>query len=249
MKNIYVNILKNKNYRCILFLLLIGLLPLTWFNDSLIGGDDPGVPLSAKITTVRHFYIWDYLVAPGILGLFNLKQLPYDIIRLIIEMSGTSLIQNEMIFFYFWFTASGLSMFFLVKYISKNNYIASIASALFYMFNPLWFFFKLKWVMSLFSYSLMPLLLLYFIIFLETPRFKNGFYFSIVLSIISLSVNPAYLVVALIPIIFYFLYHIYINKCQDIWQPLYGVIVLIGLFFILNSYWIMVMIPFFNNQY
>lgn len=120
-------------------LLLIGLIPLLWFQGNLlINGADLEFPVTPVDNFYRRRYLWDDRLYTGWDQSQEAPHLfPYYPLLAFLEILGFSLVEIEMIWFVIIFTLPALSMYYLVSYLSepKIRRIAALTSALFYTLN------------------------------------------------------------------------------------------------------------------
>src|SRR3972149_12268440 len=97
----------------IALILLLGLLPLTWFKKNLlIYGTDFSFPLIKPLEVLNnYFYAWNSSTAPGATSLANFTQIPFYAIIVFLNYLGFSLLTIEKIYFVIFFTSFGLSMY------------------------------------------------------------------------------------------------------------------------------------------
>ncbi len=128
----------------LLFIFLLGLVPLLWFEGDLIinGGD---IALSMK--PLREFWYntltsWDYGqgITMGSIGHDNSQFILYLIPRSFFAFTAyltSSLQAAEKLFFIFYFILPGLTMYFMVSSLlsSSHKRIAALVASVFYMFN------------------------------------------------------------------------------------------------------------------
>src|SRR3990172_6836955 len=107
----------------IALILLLGLLPLTWFKKNLlIYGTDFSFPLVKPLEVLNnYFYAWNNLNAPGTTAVANFPQIPFLIFVSALNSIGLSLIAIEKIYFVIYLTVSGLSMYYLTTVLMKGE--------------------------------------------------------------------------------------------------------------------------------
>src|SRR3990170_4225934 len=107
----------------IVVILLIGLLPLTWFKKNLlIYGTDFAFPLVAPTKVLSYyFFAWNSLNAPGAPATANFTQILYQVFLAIPDYFGLSLVTIEKLYFVISFAVSGLSMYYLTSVLIKGE--------------------------------------------------------------------------------------------------------------------------------
>ncbi|MCZ7355903.1 MAG: hypothetical protein O8C66_09035 [Candidatus Methanoperedens sp.] len=124
----------------LMLIILLGLTPLLWFKGYLIASADVDFPFNPLQRFIQRLYVWN----TGILGgtdrssdisaefFTSLQALFHNIL-------GFDLITTEKLTFIFWFTLSGLSMYFLMSQLINHREIKErimrITAVIFYMFN------------------------------------------------------------------------------------------------------------------
>jgi len=130
----------NKIYK-ILPIIIIGLIPLLWFKKGcLIGGVDIDFPLFPIKQFFLRSYSWNPVLLGGtdystrFAGLFS-----FTLSQALLKSFNLSLIVVEKIYFVFWYTLTGLSMYFfifqLVRGKDVKSYIVRYMAVFFYMVN------------------------------------------------------------------------------------------------------------------
>lgn len=152
----------------------------------------------------------------------NLGNSPSSLVALlslnIFEIVGLSLVEIEKILFYFLFTFSGLSMYFLTANLIKDEkkHLAGVISAFIYMMNT--FTWTIKWssgfIVSLYAYGALPLMLGLFIKGLSEKRNKK---YAFLIGLTSLLAapsgsTPTYFIVIWFILFTYLLFHIISKK-------------------------------------
>lgn len=229
----------------LMVILLLGLLSVTWFRgDYLLTGTDFVFPPNRQEAFQQTFYLWD----ARSLGSANPRivawSVPQGLFLSLSDTMGLPLPDSQKIWFYFLFTFSGLSAFFLTVSIIKGNYkyLAGLTSGLFYMFNPFIAIgittFPFLWL----TYASLPLKLgLYIKGIKEKRKLKYIIVMCLVWWITSSSqyVNPKYLILDLLPLLLYLVFHILVTKDKhEIVSSLKFTGMLFVLLGIFNFYWI-----------
>ncbi len=191
---------RRKLYLDLLLIILLGLLSLTWFRgEFLVNPGDTNFSFNPPHDLYRTFFVWDHQQGLGrIDSMASAKIFPYNLLLSLLTFLGVSIYGCQKILFYLIFTLSGLSAYFLVKYLlSSKPYgrIGALLGANFYMMNA--YLIQLRWgsgyLMALFFYAVLPLLIFIWLKGRRRKDFRFSVYFSLVflLGLPSLS-NAAY---------------------------------------------------------
>ena len=239
-------------------LLLIGLLSITWFRGNfLIKSGDSFFGLSPNY----QLKIDSYMLYPaGDVALpvpFTHALYPYLSFMAFLNNIGASVIASEKILFYLLFTASGLSMYYLITVIFSRNeqkILIGLTAAILYMMNP--FTLINIWGSGLttivFAYPLLPLSLALFIRGLNTKKFRYTFLLLIAWLIFSAAVaNPAFALPIWIVLLSYLVFYVVLerkNKINLFYSLKFCVILLAG-WLLLNLFWILPLLPYLNETY
>src|SRR3989344_3358830 len=123
----------------ILFLLIVGLVPLLWYKDGFIGfGHDMGFPLAPVDHFLDRLYTWTNRLGP--FGSDQIQVLPgffIHSIEAILSTLGFSILSVQKITYIFWFVLPGITMYILLRYLhpEKEDYTIRLSGSLFYMMN------------------------------------------------------------------------------------------------------------------
>ena len=123
----------------ILFLLIVGLIPLLWYKSGYIGlGHDMGFPLAPVDHFLDRLYTWTDRLGP--FGSNSMQVLPGVFIHgfeALLSSFGFSLLAVQKITYIFWFVLPGITMYTLLHYLhpKKEDYLIRIPGSLFYMMN------------------------------------------------------------------------------------------------------------------
>ena len=240
-----------------MFLLLIpivGLLAITWFRgDFIINVGDFGFPLTRNLFFYKTLFFWDHSIsmgypAPGQLAFL----IPYSLCAFLTEKIGISLVGFEKLLFYFWFTFSGLSMYYFCS-VLKFKKITRLFASLFYMMNPysLQILWHLASGMLLPGYIVTPIILG---LFMKSLNPDKPIRYIIGLSIIWFFLgtyayaNPAVAVVHWVIVFSYLFYYLLINRrirrfCK---QAICKTAALLLLWVSFNIFWLL---PYLNIIY
>ena len=243
----------------LIIILIIGLLPLTWFRPgSSISTLDLDFPLSTTQLSqniVRYYSLWD-IAPPGKANSRALAQLPYQAFIITLSKIGLSLVAIQKILFCLWFAISGLSMYWLTTTVMNKEDKRSIGlfSALFYMLNPYAMVFLWPTLtLSIFLYSLFPLILALFIKGLKSRN--NNFLYVFLICVVSLVVlpafsNPAYAVIFWLILFSYYIFFMFTNwqNKDSIKYSFKFTISLIFIWGIFNIWWILPLFHGFSQE-
>ena len=234
----------------ILAIFVIGLISISWFRGTfLIDGLDRSFPPDRIAFFQRGFSFWDTFI----LGSSNPRNfaglLPTNLFLVISQLVGLSLVNAEKIWFYFLFSFSGISMYYLAITLSSIKYrqIVGLTSALFYMFNP---FVMISVVPQMWIYIIfLPLVLAFFIKGIQ-GKYNLSYVFVIciiwTLTTASDYTNPKYLLFTFLPLLMFFGYYalLHRNKIKKSFRFL-GLVSIV--LFSLNAFWIIPVISSFNS--
>jgi len=201
-----------KSMLCAMFILVLGLLSLTWFKDDyLIAGRDIELPYVSQMYIIREETLstWD-----GIFGReassSTASLFPRLVYFALCEYLGVPLLASEKVLFYVLFATPGLFMFLLVTHLvqDERKYLAGLISAVFYMMNPWNMIFRWSGLAlsPLFMYAVFPLTLLLFIRGLNSGQHNLKHALLVGLSTLLFACSgstPAYVVVAWIILLAY----------------------------------------------
>ena len=246
------------NYRTtfeVILILLVGLVPLIWFKDSLlINFHDFNFSLRPIVN--RFFYTWEDIHAPGSGNTRHLAEIFYRSFIALPTKLGISLATMEKMYFVLVFISSGLSMYYLTSILvpKEQRGVAPLASAFFYMFNP--FIMNDLWhILFLVDfYALFPLI---FALYIKGLREKRFFIYSFLISAIFATilshamVNPVSLVIGSL-ILFSYLIAYLIDKRKDRHKVINAFkfnlyLAIVWLF--LNSWWLFPQISTLSQEF
>jgi len=210
-------------------------------------GTDLVFPSDRLNIFLETFTIWD----SRSLGSVNPRMLawsfPNGAFLGISEVIGLSLQYAQRLWFYFLFAFSGLSMYFLSTVVAKNKvkhyHVVGVISALFYMFNPFFALGVSQWPYLWLTYASLPLMLALFIKGLNERRgIKYVFIINVIWLLLSASqfVNPKYVIIAWIPLLVYFVFHLIVNHNKaDFIHSCKFTFLLLGMWVLINFYWLL----------
>jgi len=238
-------------YISIILILLMSMVSFTWFEGKLINFADFDFSIAPWLDFQKFSYVW----IDNDLGKFarNPPKFIFQIPQTTLYYLGFDVLIIEKLLFWFLIFSSGISMYLLLKYFlnhKKFSTISSLVGANLYMFNM--YTFQVKWsngyILSLFTYAILPLIFLYFLKFIQTTHKKYIAYIGI-LSFIAIpsANNPAHYFPIFALIIFYSIYRILMNiltKRGNIKSDFSGLIYAVVILLLVNSLWIL---PIFIN--
>ena len=208
-KSLELKKLKKEKIITILIIFLLGFTPLLWFKgDYLILCGDLDIPLSP---------IDDLYAAFFSLSINQQNIIPYYLFFAIFHHFDFKLQIIEKMWFVLCYLTSGLSMYYLTKVIFKEkNYISSLISSVFYMFNL--FLTHIILPPLIFLYAFLPLIIGLFIKginFIE-DRLKSNFYLILsllnIFFISSAIANPPLYSMIFVILGIYFVFHLLIER-------------------------------------
>ena len=234
-------------------ILILGLVPLLWFKQNcLIGGVDFDLPLDPIRRFIERKFTWSNMFLGG---MDRANDIPGGFafigVQAFFRILGLSLFAVQKIFFVFWFTITGLSMYFFVSLLvsskDKKSSIIRIASSIFYMFN----FYQLHmWMIArvgeISGAILIPASLALLIKGLEKKIsfWKAAFIGSIFFIIASgIGVQPPVLGVFFFSIFFYLFFHFCcLSFCaikRDFLSNIHFFVGFLLIFFLINMFWVL----------
>lgn len=230
----------------ILIILIAGLLSITWFNGNyIIASQDFIIPFQWLPDLSKIFYSWDHTISMGVYSPRDIAfSSPIVMYLSLAENLGLSIVWAEKILLYIWFASAGLSMYMLA-YILKIEKIGRLASAFFYMMNPITLYTVWAFAGGLFQpfYVYAPLILG---LYIYGIRNKKGmkyiifFVFILLLTSTSAYANPVYAILQFAPVLLYFIYFL-ITEIKNKISIKKSIIFTVSFFIIwvlINSFWI-----------
>ncbi|EKD49279.1 MAG: hypothetical protein ACD_63C00199G0004 [uncultured bacterium] len=239
----------------IVIILVIALVSLSWFSgDLIVSSGDNIFNYKPTETLDRYFNTWDTQSTLGIPDNQSLCQIfPYQTTLALADQIGIPLHIVQKIQYYILFAFSGLTMYFLVRIIlkdSKHQRLPAIFAALFYMFNP--FALVVVWGGNLTLINFYAILPFFIGGYLRGIRDKKYIY-VILIPVVGLLFSMAYSVTALIlltwllifsMLFFYIIYNLKKERRKKIFSALKFTLLLLLVWFALNSYWLL---PYIND--
>jgi hypothetical protein len=234
----------------ILFLFLLGVLPLLWLRPGyfIAKGDEFPLWLNPDKMSKADVYLWD---VHNMGNVITMPFIPYGLIWLSLMYFGFDVGLVQILIQVFLFVAGGLAMYHLSRTIYARLSLSPLISSVFYMFN----FFVLQSRLSIgmaWTYAFLPLLMALLITIVQRSLDQNNkttnrniVYFAIVSSItFSVAViNPSNVILILLVLGTTLLYYVMTQRNQ-IRQLLPGIAKLTILSALLSLWW---MIPIFNQ--
>jgi hypothetical protein len=235
----------NKDKYSLLILLAVSCLPLTWFNGyGFISGGDFAFPLSGKQFLENTLYVWDSDIGTGTPALRQIAFLmPFSLLSWLFEVIGLNQQILERVLFYLWFSLSGISTYFLCRYL-KITPLGSLGAGLFYMMNfysmsVIWHIGGAGMIQP--AYSAFPLILhLYMRMLSEGIRAKDLCLLLLGWFMLGsyMYANPAFLIVHSMPLFFYTVFHFIGSSKEKRGKMSLLLVFFVILFVCLNAFWI-----------
>jgi hypothetical protein len=230
----------------ILLIGFIGLLAFYWFRgNNLIAAGDFSMPLNRLRSFTANFYLWDSRALgasnPRILAL----TIPLWAYFAFSQYIGLSVISTEKILFYFLFTVSGLSMYYLTttmlgKY--KFKHLAGLISGLIYMLNPYVAIIIMPVrQISFMIYALLPLVLG---IFIKGLNEKRQCKFAVIAAFVmllatSVFVDPSFVPLTFLPLLIYLIFFVLTNpRLKALFSAVRFTTIFIVTWILFNLYWL-----------
>jgi hypothetical protein len=224
----------------LIIIVLLGLLPLAWFDpEKVIAFGDFRPIFNGSFAFFRRLSVWDPYEN---LGMNNSAQIawlvPYLAFYYVLENLGLSVPLVEMFWVVLWFTIPGLSMCFLTKYLSLGSK-AGLVSSVFYMYNPFRFYYFPQNELNYLLYAVLPLLLRVFIDALNNQSnvIRKALCFGIITTLVSTTfAHPGEIGILIVMMFFVSLYFLLTNRIQALkYIRIVALFTAVTLF--LNSWW------------
>jgi len=133
------SIVSSRNYWDFLFVLVAGLLPLTWFSQgNILNSVDLRFPYDVEQWKTL-LYVWNHPFNTGAENILDNCLLPFMGMSALLQSIGFSLIATQKVMFVFWYMLPGFAMAYLLRTIftGKSSTLFRICGISIYMFN-LW---------------------------------------------------------------------------------------------------------------
>lgn len=188
-----INFFKKRSYILfeLLLIFLVSLFPLIWFiPNHMVIGFDSGYPIDFVTYFNQRTYTWLGSQVFGFDITLSLGQIFLIALPALVHRLGIGMYDVQKITFVFWFFAMSISMYALVFYLFKKPGFIFIrfCAVFFYVINFFLFSFWIQGEQTTFSvFTLLPLIILLFIIFYEKKN--NIFKTSILCNLIFLFFN------------------------------------------------------------
>ena len=227
---------------------IVGLTSLAWFRgNTLIEWKDWIFPLSNEAVN-RSFevstYAWDGIVTGlGIQSHILFPTVIYHFFLWMFSHLGFSMPIISKALFYFLFTLSGLSMYYLMLNIVDRKWtLARVGGALFYMMNPFSMVFVWGDIMTsfIFSYAIVPLVIALYIRAIKNKgTVKQAFIISILWTLVgSNNANPEITLIIWLFLFAYLLFAAVSSKnIQHAYRSVRFTLVLLLIFIGTNAFW------------
>lgn len=242
--------------RDVLVLMLCGAISLSWFSSSLVWGDDTSAPLNLAVFIKQYIYLIPHNIAFGPADISKLPfWMPLGLILTLSHMVGLDISAElfQRVFVYVYFTASGLSAYYLYRILFKpNSTYLGILSGLLYMFNFYSYFLwhSFSWIVCF--YAFFPLILG---LLARNMQERRGLSSAIVLALVTTItltpafITPPFMILFWAIIILYLSYVAFTSKKPSATiyiSKYFGVFFSIWL--ILNSFWVIPQTLYFGNE-
>ena len=219
-----------------------------------MAGYDFAIYLTPLQDLKENIYLWRDRFVTGVDNTYHLPFILYFFIFAFPIWLGASLYTAEKIVFVLFFTLPGLSMYHMVRglfFNEENVRIASLVSAIFYMFNFLVMaHFGRGNLLALLGYGLLPL---FISLLFKGMTSLLGLRYLLLSGILSLGFafligHPPDFFVPLIAIFIFIIFFLYINPDKNYRYQALRFIILAGLFSLsLNLWWIIPLIRYAFN--
>jgi hypothetical protein len=199
-------------------LLIVGLPAFFWFTRDIWIYGDILIPLNPSISKfIQTFgYTWNYMVNDLGGPYIWLPRFLYNGLFVLMKQCGLDLSISERLYFYFTYTLSGLTMYYLartlfIKDSTSKQRIIAVISGLVYMYNP----FLFVNIMYL-PYSLVPFLLALFVRGVRNP---NNLWYIVGFSITVMLINITFptlgiMILSLILVVAFAIYLFFSKEVQ-----------------------------------
>jgi hypothetical protein len=229
---------------------LLGIVPF-WRTgiEGMIGFIDTPVPFDPISSFSSRLYTWRVQEVYGWDGTWDIPCMPYYALQALFMGTGLPVGVGQRIWYILVFSLSGWSMYYLISNIlgDKNRRLASLISAMFYMYNPFmaaYHFVPGTVTPIYFTYATLPFILALYIKGLSDERNVLKNFVLIGLASITLAVGKVQqTVLSTYPFLFCLIFFIIWKRNRR--DVCYGIkfTVLAGITsFLINSYWILPMI-------
>ena len=129
----------NKYWLEIIFIFLVGLVPLLWYRPGFLAlGHDMSFPLAPLDYFKDRLYVWtDRMGTFGSNQTDSINGVFIHGLEALLASTSSSLVQAQQFTFIFWMVLPGLTMYFLLKSLhpEKEAYPLRVIGSLFYMMN------------------------------------------------------------------------------------------------------------------
>ena len=250
-----IKYISKENCIYIIMIFLMSSVSFFWFDEPTIisGYGDFSFIYSPSNEFYRSIFTWSEhnlgsISSRNVARIF-IYYLPVNILSFIMSLSNI----EKLIFFFFLF-ASGFGMYCLIYYLLRDKNFSRISAFLganLYMFNMYVLQFHWHHLISLFSYSMAPLIFLCFLKLLDTRKYKYLLISGVISLIASPSGdNPLYFGIIILMIIAYFIYDLIISiiKREEVIHKIIFFIFIIVIIIIINSFWILPNIATISTQ-
>lgn len=178
---------------------------------------------------------------------------PFYLLLSFFQMLGVAPVITQIITFLILLAIQGLGMSLLSQELfGKKSLIVGLSSGLFYMLNPIsmviWHKFLLTFI---FAYSAYPVVFYTFVRMLKSRRYVYGFGFAVITLIFSYGLSsPLFIIPLWISLFIYTVYFVVSDRSLRVFLfALRAFSVTLLLWFALNAWWILQMIPSAEYQF
>jgi len=203
------------DYKEIILIIVLGLIPLTWFKAQVLIGSDSLVPFHPQIEFLRASQMWDNRLEMGRIWIGNSALLmPFLFSWTLLGTLGLSIPILQRIWLVGVFTLSAASMYYLISAMGVRSKVARMSSVVLYTFNLYVAIVSPFGDVNLLPYATAPLFLGLFIKGLETHSINYSVWVGLVsLLFASGSVNPpVYFTQWMMLLLFCVFYMIFVRK-------------------------------------
>lgn len=202
------------DYKEIVVIVLLGLVPLTWFKAQILVGGDHFLPFHPELEVSRIFQIWDNHLEMGQIAVGQPSLLiPFLFTWMMLAAMGLSIPILQRIWLVCVFTLSAASMYYLISTMRVRSKVAKMASAFFYTFNLYVAVANPYSNQYLLSYAAAPLILGLFIRGLEKHSIKHSIYAGLAsLLFAAAAINPPVYPTPWIILLVYFIYYVIVVR-------------------------------------
>lgn len=215
-----------------------------WFSSPVLisGIGDFSFVYSPNNEFLKSLYVWTEQDLGDLTSRNTARLFLYYLPIRIMSSIGISLTNIEKIIFYLFLFSSGVGTYVLIKYALSNKGFSRASAFLganLYMFNLYTLQFHWHHAISLFSYSILPLIFYYYLKLLNTGNSK----YAIIIGILSFFAspsgdNPLYFGIIPTLILSYFIYDLVVSR-RNILLKTKNTLICFTMIILINSFWIL----------